>query len=150
MKQYFIIAFLALTTFCGAQSLIQTVNSGGIISTATMASVGEIVVIPETPSQSASGIIGILAQNDTTLEVEHFEMSSEITVYPNPTTAVISFKTDKNLSGKKMAIYSNDGKFVGERMIDSTNSLDLQGLQTGIYILRPTDKNLKSFKIIKY
>ena len=149
MKKYLCIAIL-IGPLCQAQSLVQTINSGSLISGGTMASIGEIVVIPETATQSASGIIGILAQNNATLEVASFGISPEITVYPNPTTAAIFFKTNENLSGKKMAIYSNDGKLVGEQMVDHTNSLDLQGLPTGIYIIRTTDKNLKSFKIIKH
>lgn len=149
MKKYLCITFL-IGSLCQAQSLVQTINSGSIISGGTMASVGEIVVVSETATQSASGIIGILAQNNAMLEVASFEMSTEITAYPNPTTAAIFFNTKENLLGQKMAIYANDGKLVCEKVIDHANSLDLQGLPAGIYFIRATDKKLKSFKIIKH
>ncbi len=53
-----------------------------MITSRSSVSIGEIVIVPQNQSQSSSGIIGVLVQ---TLEVPQLELSSTITVFPNPT-----------------------------------------------------------------
>lgn len=150
MKHSFLTLFLLLAAMGNAQSVVQSVNSGSLIAANTMAAIGEIVVIPAGPNQSPSGIIGILAQTDATLEVTHFDVTQNITVYPNPTVAQITFKSPEDLSGQKVSVYNNAGQLAFEKQIDDQNSLDLQALPTGIYLIRFADKKFNSFKIIKH
>lgn len=149
MKQLLLLSFLIGTLSASSQSVIQSVNSGSIIGTSSSVSVGEIVVVPVNQSQSSSGIIGILAQVNQTLEVPQLELSETITVYPNPTTSTVFFKTDTNLAEEKVSIFNISGQLVSQKRITGDNALDLSELTTGVYLIQFINKNIHSFKIIK-
>jgi len=150
MKKLVTFAFLTMLGFCNAQTLIQSVNSGSIIGSNSSVSVGEIVVNPVNPSQSSSGMIGILAQMNQTLEVTEFEVSGGIIAYPNPTVAGIYFKTSVSLANEKVAVFNSNGQLVLEKTINTDNSLDLSQLAEGIYVIQLASDKAKSFKIIKH
>jgi hypothetical protein len=150
MKQVLLLSFLFVTLLASSQSVIQSVNSGSIISSNSSVSVGEIVVVPENQTQSSSGIIGIFAQANQTLEVPQLELSEKITVFPNPTMAMIYFKTDTNLMNEKISIFNFSGQLVSQKQIATDNSLDLSELSTGVYLIQFLNKNINSFKIIKH
>lgn len=148
MKQLLLFSFLIAGVSANSQSVIQSVNSGSVISTSSSISVGEIVVVPQNQTQSSSGIIGILTQ--TQLEVPELELSEKITVFPNPTTSVIYFKTDTNLENEKITVFNLSGQLVAQKQIMGENALDLSDLSAGIYLIQFSSKNIKSFKIIKH
>ena len=150
MKKLVFLLLLNLSFSSKAQSLIQSVNSGSIIASNSMVSVGEIIIVPQNQSQSSSGIIGILAQTNQALEVPQLQLNDQLVVYPNPTKALLTFKTDVNLSNEKVFIYSVTGQLVAEKYMDATNSLDVSSLSEGIYLLQFANKNIASFKIIKH
>ncbi|WP_445454143.1 T9SS type A sorting domain-containing protein [Flavobacterium sp. 25HG05S-40] len=147
MKRLLLFSVLITGLSASSQSVIQSVNSGSVISPSSSVSVGEIVVVPENQTQSSSGIIGILTQ--TQLEVPELELSDKITVYPNPSTSVIYFQTEVNLGDEKISIFNVSGQLVAQKQITSDNALDLSELSNGIYLIQFTNKNVKSFKIIK-
>jgi hypothetical protein len=139
-----------MSSFCNAQSLISEVNSGSIISSSSSVSIGEIIIVP-TQNQSNSGLIGILSLiNQQQMEVQQFEISDNILVYPNPTVAKIYFKTSENLSEENIAIYNNTGQLVLQSKISSDNSLNLESLSSGIYVIQFSNKKINSLKIIKH
>lgn len=148
MKQLLLFSFLIVTITANSQSVIQSVNSGSIISASSSVSVGEIVVVPTNQSQSSSGIIGILTQ--TQLEVNELELNDKIKVFPNPTMALIYFQTDTNLIDERISIFNLSGQLVSEKQITANNSLDLSELSNGVYLIQFTNKNINSFKIIKH
>lgn len=151
MKKITTIAFLCLSGICAAQTLVQSVNSGSIISASSSVSIGEIVVNPVSQNQSSSGMIGILAQiNGQTLEVPEFELADNIVVSPNPTTAVIQFKSNVNLLNEKVSVYTTTGQLVSETKMQSDNTVDLSELSSGIYIIQLASNPAQSFKIIKH
>ena len=134
-----------------AQSLIQSVNSGSLVTGGSSVSVGEIVVVPENPVQPNSGLIGILAQvNNLQLEVSELELASDIKVYPNPTSAAINFQAGELLAGEPVLIYNNSGQLISERLLSAENSIELSDLASGIYLIKFKNKNLSTFKIIKH
>lgn len=149
MKNTFFMPLL-LAGFCGfSQSVVKTINSGSIIAASSSVSVGEIVVIPQNASQPASGLISIVAQvNQQFLDTPEFGLANDITVYPNPTTAGLFFKSDLNFTGKKVSVYAENGQLVTEKRVASSNSVDLGGLAQGVYLVR-VEGYQKSFKIIK-
>jgi len=147
MKQLLLFPLLAIGLSANSQSVIQSVNSGSIIGAGGSVSVGEIVVVPQNQSSSSSGIIGILVQ---TLEVPQLELSEKITVFPNPTTAIVYFQTDVTLTDEKISIFNLSGQLISEKTITAGNALDLSGLATGIYMIQFTNKKINSFKIIKH
>lgn len=133
-----------------AQSLIQSVNSGSIVALNSSVAIGEIVVVPVNQNQSNSGIIGILSQvNAQNLEVLQFEIAKNILVYPNPTSAEINFETSENLSNQSVLIIDQSGKVVLNTFINADKTIDLKLLSSGIYLIQFSNKNYKSFKIIK-
>lgn len=150
MKKVIILGLLFFSITVNAQSVIQSVNSGSIIASNASVSVGEIVIVPVNSAQSNSGIIGILAQvNAQTLEVSQFEVSNNITVFPNPIVAKLFFNSKNALTNKKVSVYNEVGQLVTEKQIDADNALNLEELSSGIYMIQFLDKNLKTFKIIK-
>ena len=146
MKHLLLFCFLITTISASSQSVIQSVNSGSLITSSSSVSIGEIVVVPVNPNQSSSGIIGILVQ---TLEVKQLELSNNITVYPNPTMAMVYFQTETNLVDEKISIFNVSGQLISEKKITVDNALDLSELSSGIYLIQFTNKNINSFKIIK-
>lgn len=148
MKHLLLLSFLFVTLSASSQSVIQSVNSGSIISSSSSISVGEIVIVPQNQTQSSSGIIGILTQ--TQLEVPQLELSGKITVFPNPTMSSIYFQTDTNLTDEKISIFNLSGQLVSEKRVAADYSLDLSELSTGVYLIQFTNKNIHSFKIIKH
>lgn len=149
MKQLLLLSFVMIGISVKGQTLLQSVNSGSVIGTSGSVSIGEIVVQPVDQSQPSSGIIGILAQVTQPLEVPQLELSEKITVFPNPTTAMIYFQTETNLSDEKISIFNLSGQLISEKKVTADNALDLSELATGIYLIQFTNKNVKSFKIIK-
>lgn len=148
MKKIFLLALFSISLISKAQSTIQSVNSGSIIASNSSVSIGEIVIVP-VQNQSNSGIIGILSQVNQQLEVSQFELSKDIVVYPNPTVAKIFFKTEENLSNETLSVYNNSGQLVLQSKINNENSLDLNELTSGIYMIQFSNKKFNSFKIIK-
>ena len=147
MKHLLLFFILIFTISVSSQSVIQTVNSGSLIASRSSVSIGEIVIIPQNQSQSSSGIIGILVQ---TLEVPQLELSSTITVFPNPTTATVYFQTATDLVDEKVSVFNLSGQLISEKKITADNALDLSELSTGVYLIQFTNKNIHSFKIIKH
>lgn len=149
MTQFLFSVLFCVSSICYSQSVLQSVNSGSLITTQTSVSIGEIVITP-TQNQSSSGLIGILTQvNQQQLEVSQFEISENIVVYPNPTIATIYFKTSENLLNENVSIYNTTGQLVLESKIENNNSLDLNKLSSGIYLIQFSNKKFNSFKIIK-
>lgn len=145
-----VLPILLLTMgYANAQSVVQSVNAGSLVTASSSVSVGEIIVVPENQNQSQSGLIGILAQNGQ-LEVPEFQLASKVVAYPNPTTAGITFKTELNLIGEKAMVFDQSGKLVLQRLIGSENTLDLSALQSGIYLIQFENKKFNPFKIVKH
>ena len=150
MKQLILFTFLITAISASSQSVIQSVNSGSIISASSSVSIGEIVVVPQNQTQFSSGIIGIFAQVTQTLEVPQLEPSEKITVFPNPTMSSIYFQTATNLADEKISVFNLSGQLISEKHFATDNSLDLSELSTGVYLIQFTNKNIHSFKIIKH
>ncbi len=150
MKQKLLFLFLFPVSYCYSQSAIQTLNSGSVIGTAASVSIGEIFVVPQNQNQTSSGIIGILTMlNNNNLEVDHFDLTEKITVYPNPTVAKIFFDTKEAISNESVSVYNNAGQVVLSKNIDSDHSLDLTSLSSGTYLIQFANQKFKTFKIIK-
>lgn len=144
MKYIIFYLLIFLTAITSAQSVVQSINSGGFVSSVSSISVGEIIV-----DNSPTGLIGIVAQiNEQLLEVPQFEVSNTITVYPNPTSELINFESNENLSNESISIYNVAGQIVLQKNIDN-NTVDLSRLVKGQYFIQFQNKKNKSFQIIK-
>ena len=146
-KKSLIICFLGFGALCFGQSVIQSVNSGSVIGTNSIVSVGEIIVTPQNNQQSTSGILGVLIQNGQ-LSTSEFNLQENITIFPNPTAATLHFNTSLNLNNEVVNIYDINGKLNLTTKI-TNNSIDLQNLTLGVYIINFENKQYSTFKIIK-
>ena len=61
-------------------------------------------------------------------------ISSNLTVYPNPSSGMITIKSTENIKGKTLRIYSSLGKLVQEQHI-GINEIQINLKDAGIYIL---------------
>ncbi len=158
MRKILLVTFLASGSLVSAQTAIQSVNSGALITASSSVSIGEIVVVPANPDQTSSGLIGILAQSSPTLEVPELDLAQNVRVYPNPTASQIHF-TDENLSGKIVHIFNASGQEVLKQAV-TANTIDLESLSQGVYLIQfentrgdaelSNAKNIKTFKIVKH
>jgi hypothetical protein len=145
-----LLTMLLLSSAAGAQSLVSSVNSGCIVGPGGSVSVGEIVVVADTPGQAQSGLIGILGQFSQPLEVPELEIASGITVYPNPTVSKIYFASQRNLIGQSVSVYDAAGKLMLSHTVAPDESLSLETLAPGLYVVCFADQKINSFKIIKH
>lgn len=90
--------------------------------------------------------IKAVTANDATLSIDTVDGNMSISIYPNPTAAILNVKFDKDL---ELTIYN----LLGQQVLQSNSkTLDISGLNDGTYIL--VTKNLEdnttmNFKIIK-
>lgn len=84
------------------------------------------------------------------LSVEEF-LNNEFTIYPNPTTDLVSFSLPKNSSPKKISIYSVSGqKVLEENSSIQMPTISLKSLSGGIYFYKIESNGYsKTGKIIK-
>ncbi len=82
----------------------------------------------------------------TTNDIQKFQ------VYPNPSTGIFTIQTENLITNAKIAVADLNGRIVHETKIENLDSkaLDLNNLQSGIYILNVSNgENKYSQKIIK-
>ena len=78
----------------------------------------------------------------TTLNIEEYNHSLiEIGLYPNPTSGLLNFKTDRDVS--KIQIVNLLGQQIKEFQIKGNNQIDIKELQNGVYILSFFDEHRK-------
>lgn len=71
----------------------------------------------------------------------------KISIYPNPTTDKLYFKSTLN-ENFKVSVFDILGKKIIEKSVNINEALDVSQLHTGIYIIRFDDYNT-TFKFVK-
>ena len=76
------------------------------------------------------------------------ELASKIKVYPNPASDIL---TINNPIGEQIEIFDMEGRLIQTEAVNNeTQTIQIQGLPSGIYMLRMREKTLQvSYKIIK-
>lgn len=98
-----------------------------------------------------SSSIPVLAQDNCVLLQTEENTISKITVYPNPTNGILNITSNK-LGTATVTIYDLNGRIVHQSKAENieNKSLDLNHLQSGIYILDITAENYSyTQKLIK-
>ncbi|MFZ4796277.1 MAG: PKD domain-containing protein [Bacteroidia bacterium] len=92
----------------------------------------------------------ILPINITTVGVNNLSLDNDLNVYPNPTKNIITITNKINLVGKKYIITNLIGQTVitGKLNLDET-IVNLETLQSGVYLLSIDGMNKQSIKVIK-
>ena len=76
--------------------------------------------------------------------------SDYISIFPNPTTSIITVKSSLELIGKEYIIYDQLGKEVMSGIITSEETeIDLSNISEGVYLFKVGTDMQESFKIIK-
>jgi hypothetical protein len=115
-------------------------------------SVGQVVYT------TATGTNGSVTQGvqqpfeiSTTLGVNETTINLELSVYPNPTTDLLTLKVEK-IENLHYQLIDLQGKLIESKTVSSNSSkISLENQPTAIYFLKVTKNNqlIKTFKIIK-
>ena len=96
--------------------------------------------------------INVYNCNFATLSVKETEKLNGLSVYPNPTSGIITISNSKNVDVKNAELYNAAGQLLHVYQLDksSENKLNLTEVTRGNYILKVITKDkTQSFKIIK-
>lgn len=127
---------------------ISSINSGAISNNSLIHSVGDVFVIPLNLNDASSGIIGAISRIEfTSLGINELVLTNELKFYPNPTSSSV-FLELRNEIVKQIYIFDLYGKLI-EIKNNVNNQIELSNIQTGTYIIKTDNQNIKSFKIIK-
>lgn len=81
---------------------------------------------------------------NTTLSTERFEKISEVMVYPNPTSELITITVQSSNEIHSTSLFSLDGKFIANYknpQINNQFSINVQNLSSGFYYLKIETSN---------
>ncbi len=138
-----------------AQQIVAT--AGGTLGNAS----GSIsYTIGESVAQTFSSGDKVLTQGfqqsylSVSTEKTILDLNFSITVFPNPTTDVVTLRVGKeSMSGLLYLLYDLNGRLLSKKVIENSDTtVPFQSLQTGTYLLEVMDGKLglKTFKIIKH
>ncbi len=101
----------------------------------------------------AASIVPPSCYNENVLGTEEFNnIVNEISVYPNPTSDIISISSINNNTITSVSIYTIDGKNVGKftnPFNESSYTINLKGFSAGLYTLKiSTDRSSYSKRIV--
>ena len=104
-------------------------------------------------TSTSPGVLYVINENkfyyeQSTLSTNVFESSnSSFSVFPNPSSDLITIVANEDLVGSEFAIYNSIGKSVRKGLISSKSTVEyLNDLATGIYLL---NINNQGYKVIK-
>lgn len=86
-----------------------------------------------------------------TLGVNDLAFAETVSLYPNPTSDMVNLSFDNNISNGEITLFSAIGQTVMTKAISSQEAtLDISGINAGIYVLRITsDNGVATKRIIK-
>ncbi len=78
---------------------------------------------------------------EETAGITDFNAGSEISIFPNPSEGIVSFKIPEAMQNAKVKIFSIDGKIVfsEEGNLGTTNSYNLKHFNSGVYFVTISD-----------
>ncbi len=153
MKKFILFSCLMLTTcaLSNAQSIEREIISpaGGFFETGSIQMswvIGDLVI-------GAFDIGHLIVPFDATNLPDYSAVSSQISVYPNPTADLVFLKLDRdNIENCDYYLYDLQGRKIQNRNITTElTELSLAPFESGVYILRIVKEKtlVQEFKIIK-
>ena len=120
---------------------------GGLVLPAQLTVGTHYYVCQPHASLGMKGTITVLS----TTGVEDFQVATKFSVYPNPTSGLLSIKTEDNNPGSEYRIINLLGKQVTRGLLNSnTTQVDMNQFSPGIYFVELIGKRNQSLKVIKY
>jgi plastocyanin len=99
---------------------------------------------------ASSGMKGTITVLSTT-GIEDFQAANKFSVYPNPTSGLLSIKTEDINPGSEYRIINLLGKQVAKGLLNSnTTQVDMNQFSPGVYFVEVVGKRNQSLKVIKY
>lgn len=94
---------------------------------------------------NSSSTVGGISKFSGTLFVEKFDLTNQITAYPNPTNGILNLNSESSII-KQASVFDLSGKQVYSSKFSGTNNvtLDLKSVQTGVYFLKTTTDSGKT------
>ena len=101
--------------------------------------------------QSAMEVDYVRVYQQTALENNNLEKENNLVLFPNPATNEITLKTNENLLGSTVSVFSLLGQELDSLILNSEETkLNLSNYQSGIYILKVNSPTgIQSYKFIK-
>jgi beta-glucanase (GH16 family) len=101
--------------------------------------------------QSAMEVDYVRVYQQTALENNNLEKETNLVLFPNPATNEITLKTNENLLGSTVSVFSLLGQELDSLILNSEEiTLNLSNYQSGIYILKVNSATgIQSYKFIK-
>lgn len=85
-------------------------------------------------------------QSTVGIDESEFSQSLENSIFPNPTTGLVTFSIDKSID--KIEVYTINGQLILTKM--NGNSINLEGLNSGVYLIKvETGLETGTLKLIK-
>jgi len=121
-----------------------TIDANGLLTAITDGTV-EVTAT----ANDASGEVGTttITISNQSLSVHENNLSSQISIYPNPVKNELFIKLN-NLKVTKMSIFDYSGRLV-KSINENVNSINVSDLQQGIYFLKVSTENGESIKRFK-
>jgi len=81
--------------------------------------------------------------NWSTLGIDDFEDNSNFTLYPNPTSSILSIEIQNIISNGTLEIYDMLGKQIFNQTITSNNlsQIDVSSYNSGLYLIKISSEN---------
>ena len=101
--------------------------------------------------QYGYGVPDFKSAYETVLSRDQENFLNITTIFPNPVNSAFTIKTnDNNSIGLSIKIYNLFGSMVFQKVNLKSNTIEVSGLSTGIYILKVTNgASQKTFKLVK-
>ena len=91
---------------------------------------------------------GTITDGATTLSTNNLEQELGFSIYPNPTSGVVSIKS-KQLNNTKVSVYDLNGRALFSKSLNGTSSeINISNLASGVYLLKVQDENSEFVKRI--
>ncbi|WP_162174246.1 rhamnogalacturonan lyase family protein [Flavobacterium daejeonense] len=132
-------------TVSGSNEYIVTVN--GLVQTYLTGTTETSKIEINANLLQATNTVTIATNSDCQEKVEdNFNLSPSVSIHPNPTADVVYIQgVRKGL----IQLYTNNGALLLEANAENTNSIDLSGYATGMYLIKITQgSEVETFKVI--
>lgn len=128
-----------------------SINPNPIITYASAGTYGVCLQCNGQPSSCVQCInITVPSNTSGTIGIEDIQTESGFTIYPNPLIDIITIETENNNLNSNYVILNSIGQQVlSGQLIDIKNTIDLQHLSPGLYVIRIGETEKHSFKLIK-
>lgn len=131
------------------QNVISSVNAGAVSANNLVFSVGEIFVMPSTPAQANSGLVGALSRiSFLQTGIEHTTPSIRLNVFPNPTQGPLYLSNTDNNLFRQVFVYNGNGQLVAQYAA-APKFIDLSGFANGVYSVHTENLSIHPLKIVK-